>query len=173
MADGGGRKIIAILQAVDLEYGASVFVDYFADPRYRDEVVVTDEVTLEMIYARAFADVVTVDDGGFSYTQEYNRFVADSVVMDDAATRVSIFERTLADGVTVTDNLSYVLDRVIALPLADSVTMGDALSMKRGDEIGFSDDVTASDAGFLSRYDYAAPDYFLTPTDYVGETRVF
>ena len=66
-----------------------------------------------------------------------------------------------------------MLNRVIALPLADNVTMGDAISIKRGDEMGLSDGVVVADAGFLSRYDYAAIDYFLTPTDYVGDTRVF
>ena len=92
MADGGIRTIV---QGVEVEF--LTWVDYFADLRLgglTDIVRITDDVTREAIYVRAFADGVTVGDTlWFSYTQEYNRFVADSVVMDDVVTLVSDLPR--------------------------------------------------------------------------------
>jgi hypothetical protein len=196
MADGGGVRndILAIIQAVDLEYGATLFVDYFADPRFADEVIVTDTFDRQVIYNRTFADSVTVIDD-VSKVQEHNRDFADSVAMADASSRLSVFSRVfddvvvvtdnqtavldtlwfldVADSVTMADNFTFVWNRILFLNLADAVTMGDAVSALTGNLIQLGDAVTMSDAGVLTYYDYAGSDYFLTPFDYVISTRVF
>jgi hypothetical protein len=153
MPDGGGRKIIhAIIQAVDLEYGASVFVDYFADPRFNDEVLVTDELVTELISQRSFADAVTVTDAVFLQSV-FALDLADAVAMSDAFSRTASFNRAFVDAVTMSDNAVAAMAGITNLNFVDSVTV--------------------VDAGVVEHYDYAGADYFATPFDYVGERRVF
>ena len=72
------------------------------------------------------------------------------VVVFDTFTTLFTANRIIADSVTVTDQLNLVLK-----------------------DLNVADSVVISDAGVLARYDYASPDYFLTPADYVGDWRTF
>jgi hypothetical protein len=74
------------------------------------------------------------------------------------------------DSVTVTDDV--LLTWTAHLTFNDSVVMSDSFNAAL-QTLTVSDAVAMSDAGVVGRYDYAGPDYFLTPADYVGETRVF
>ncbi|HVQ17932.1 MAG TPA: hypothetical protein VMT27_02710 [Actinomycetes bacterium] len=153
MADDGERKITqAIIQPVDLEYGATLFVDYFADPRFADTVLVTDEVTLQVIYNLALDDSVVMSDA-FTTSRVLALDLADVVVMSDAFDRTATFSLSVADGVVMADNVSAVMAGITNL--------------------NFDDIVVVVDAGVLQHYDYASVDYMLTPVDYVSAQRTF
>jgi hypothetical protein len=125
-----------------------------------------------VIYDRTADDAVTVTDT-ISTMLVFNAVLADSVTVVDALSRTAIFGQSFADNVAMDDNLTAGLDRLLALTLSDAIVMADALSAAGGPVLTLGDVVSMSDAGVVNHYDYAGLDYFLTPFDYVGETRVF
>jgi hypothetical protein len=164
------RDVVTAVSDVRLEWDA--WVDYKAPPRFADHIQVFEDFVPEMIYARTGDDWVVVSDT-ISTMLVFNVVLADSVTVADAFSTAAVFGQSFADNVTMGDNLTSVLDRLLALILSDDIVMTDALSAAGGPVLTLGDVVSVSDAGVLSHYDYAGLDYFLTPFDYVGETRVF
>ena len=75
-----------------------------------------------------------------------------------------------ADNVSMIDGLISAWTAV--LMINDGVVIHEASNI--APQTLFVDDAAAlSDAGYVSRYDYADVDYFQTPADYVGDVRVF
>jgi hypothetical protein len=166
------RDVVTAVPDVRLEWDA--WVDYKAPPRFADHIQVFEDFVPEVIYARTVDDRVEVSDT-LSTELVLNAVLADSVTVADAFSTAAVFGQSFADNVTMDDNLTSVLDRLLALILSDTIVMADALSAsdEGGPVLTLGDTVSVSDAGVLSHYDYAGLDYFLTPFDYVGETRVF
>jgi hypothetical protein len=164
------RDVVTAVPDVRLEWDA--WVDYKAPPRFADHVQVFEDFVPEMIYARGVDDWVVVSDT-LSTELVFNVVVADGVAVVDVFSTTAVFGQSFADSVVADDNLTGVLDRILAMSLADAVVMADALSASGGTILTLGDTVSVSDAGVLNHYDYAGLDYFLTPFDYVGETRVF
>ena len=164
------RDVVTAVRDVQLEWDA--WVDYKAPPRLADHVPVFDDFVPEMIYARDVDDWVVLSDTIIPVLV-FNAVFVDSVVVVDVFSTAAVFGQSFADSVVADDSLTGVLDRILAMSLADAVVMADALSASGGTILTLGDEVSMSDAGVLNHYDYAGLDYFLTPFDYVGETRVF
>jgi hypothetical protein len=144
---------------LDLGYGDIVYMRDDVDTQAifnreleDDNVTVTDAFAKSLVIAKSFADAVEMSDA-LAITWERSLTVADAVEMTDLFVRSGTYGRTFDDMVMVSDAVMVGMAGMANLPLHDTAAI--------------------VDAGVASKYDYAGPDYFVAPGDYVGEQRFF